>query len=229
MRAIGENAAAAGEVPETEFNVVDLIQEDWRDMVTTFYFPRLGKKITDPKLRAFIDNTNKELLEEGQEASQIKNIASKAHRFMMSNIWILETLIENLKDEQMFDAVDSIGSEIFELGNKMDNPRLQVFARLTLGEIASQEHLLDDARAEQGIEHLVKCNDLYQQDASLLSSEEFSRLAIGLSTLYRSYKKDTSQAKRWLELAKDKITDQRVLLNFYIESAIMLSSENKHN
>jgi len=49
-----------------------------------------------------------------------------------------------------------------------------------------------------------------------------------LSTLYRSYKKDTSQAKRWLELAKDKITDKRVLLTFYIETAQVLSSEGKH-
>ena len=93
-------------------------------MVTTFYFPKLAKKITESKLREFIYNTNRELLEKGQEASQIKNIANKAHRFMMKNIWILENLIGTLKDEQMFDAVDSIGHEIYELGNKMDNPRL---------------------------------------------------------------------------------------------------------
>lgn len=197
-------------------------------MVTTFYFPKLGQKITDPKLREFVNNTNKELLEEGQEASQIKNIANKAHRFMMSNIWIMETLIDNLKDEQMFDAVDSIGQEIYELGNRMDNTRLQIFSRLTLGEIASQEHLLDDEKAEQGIKFLLEANELYKQDASILSGEEFSRLALALSTLYRSYKKDTTQAKRWLELAKDKITDPRVLLNFYIETAVQLSNEEKH-
>ena len=51
------------------FLVRDLIQEDWRDMVTTFYFPKLGKKIDDPKLRNFIEATNKELLEEGQESA----------------------------------------------------------------------------------------------------------------------------------------------------------------
>ena len=107
-----------------DFYVSELIREDWRDMVTTFYFPRLSKMITDPSLRQFIDNTNKELLEPGQEAAQIKNIALKAHRFVLGNIWILEDLIDTLKAEQMFDAVISIGLEIFELGKRMENTRL---------------------------------------------------------------------------------------------------------
>lgn len=76
-----------------EFFVSELIKEDWSDMVATFYFPKLSKMIKDSRLRQFIDNTNRELLEQGQEASQIKNIAAKAHRFILSNIWILEDLI----------------------------------------------------------------------------------------------------------------------------------------
>ena len=83
----------------SEFSVSELIQEDWKDMITAFYFPRLGKMITDPRLRTFIESTNQELFETGQEVAQIKNIAAKAHRFMMSNIWILEDLIGTLKDE----------------------------------------------------------------------------------------------------------------------------------
>ena len=59
--------------------------------------------------------------------------------------------------------------------------------------------------------------------------EEFGRVCMALSTLYRSHKKDSSQAKRWLELAKDKITDKKVLLQFYIETAQILSGENKHH
>ena len=51
----------------------------------------------------------------------------------------------------MFEAVDSIGKEIFELGSRMENIRLQAFAQLTLGEIASQEHIDDPVRAEAGI------------------------------------------------------------------------------
>ena len=52
-----------------EFRVSELIQEDWRDMVSTFYFPRLGKALKDERLRQFVENTNRELLEEGQESS----------------------------------------------------------------------------------------------------------------------------------------------------------------
>ena len=51
----------------------------------------------------------------------------------------------------MFEAVDSIGKEIFELGTRMENVRLQAFAQLTLGEIASKEHIEDPVRAEAGI------------------------------------------------------------------------------
>jgi hypothetical protein len=87
------------EAEQTLFNVTSLIQQDWQDMLTTFYFPRLSKMITDQRLRDFIDKTNRELLEEGQEAAQIKNIANKAHRFMMKNVWIMEELIMTLKDE----------------------------------------------------------------------------------------------------------------------------------
>ena len=45
-----------------------MIQEDWKDMVSTFYFPKMGKMITDQNIRTFIENTNKELLEDDQEA-----------------------------------------------------------------------------------------------------------------------------------------------------------------
>jgi hypothetical protein len=55
----------AGEVDP--FFVRELVQEDWKDMVTTFYFPRQSKMLTDPRIRTFIENCNKELLEEGQE------------------------------------------------------------------------------------------------------------------------------------------------------------------
>lgn len=90
----GEESAA-----HREFRVAQLIKEDWKDMVTTFYFPRLSKMITEPRLREFIDHTNRELLEPSQEVSQIRKIAAKANLFLMNNIWILEDLIATLKDE----------------------------------------------------------------------------------------------------------------------------------
>lgn len=55
----------------------------------------------------------------------------------------------------MFEAVDSIGKEIYELGNRMENVRLQAFAQMTLGEIAATEHLEDPVRAEAGIQQLL--------------------------------------------------------------------------
>ena len=59
----------------TELRVADLIRDDWQDFVSTFYFPRLSKEIKDQRLRDFIDQTNRELLEPGQEVAQIKMIA----------------------------------------------------------------------------------------------------------------------------------------------------------
>ena len=127
----------------------------------------------------------------------------------------------------MLEAVDAIGKEVFELGTRMENTRLQAFGQMILGEMASQEPIGDPLRAQLGIEQLLKANQLYQQDASILSPEEHSRVCLALSTLYRKVVKDTSKAKRWLELAKDKITDQKVLLQFYVESTEILEHESK--
>ena len=62
----------------------------------------------------------------------------------------------------MFEAVVSIAMEIFELGTKMNNPRLLAFSQMSLGEIASKEYLEDSERCEKGIEYLLEANELYQ-------------------------------------------------------------------
>ena len=64
--------------------------------------------------------------------------------------------------------------------------------------------------------------DLYTHDTKVLSTEEYSRVNLTLSTLYR-FKGDQGQSKRHLELAKDKVTDKKVLLQFYQESANVLN------
>ena len=46
-----------------DFTVRDLIQEDWRDLVACFFFPKLSKCLTDPKIKHFIQKTNGEMLE----------------------------------------------------------------------------------------------------------------------------------------------------------------------
>ena len=62
---------------------------------------------------------------------------------------------------------------------------------------------------------MLQAHELYQEDASTLTGEQYSRVGLALSTLFRKHRKDTTQAKKWLEIAKDKITDRRVLLQFY--------------
>ena len=83
---------------------------------------------------------------------------------------------------------------------------------LILGELITQESIEDLVKAEDALEKLLKASDLYVEDAKLLSTEEYSRVCLSLSTLYRQVKNDTANAKRWLEKAKDKATDKRVLL-----------------
>ena len=113
-------------------------------------------------------------MKDEDDVDKINLVAQKASHFMMSNVWIFENLISTLKEEQMLDAVDSIGKEIFELGTRMQNTRLKAFAQLTLGELASQEHIEDKKRVKAGIEQLMSAHEMYQEDASILSSEEYS-------------------------------------------------------
>ena len=109
--------------------------------------------LTDSRIFSWIEGSNRELLEPGQEVRQIKNTAAKASRFMMTNMWIFEDLIQTLKDEQMMDAVGQIGQEILDLGKRVESDRLQAFAQLILGELASIEpYIKDEERARGGIQ-----------------------------------------------------------------------------
>jgi hypothetical protein len=42
----------------------DLIQEDWRNLVASFYFPNRKEIITDERIRTFLDQTASELMQE---------------------------------------------------------------------------------------------------------------------------------------------------------------------
>ena len=106
-----EESKKAQVVFRQDFTVRDLIQEDWRDLVTCFFFPKLNKCVTDPKIKEFVQKTNAELLEKDQEPHVIKLLVEKAQRFFENNIEVLEDLLENLKDEQMFEAVMHIAQE----------------------------------------------------------------------------------------------------------------------
>ena len=94
----------------------DLIQEDWRDLVTSFFFPRISKCVVDQKVKDFIKQTNAELLEDKQEPHVISLLVEKAQRFFENNIQVLEVLLDNLKEEQMFEAVMHIAEEQLIIG-----------------------------------------------------------------------------------------------------------------
>ena len=100
---------------------------------------------------------------------------------------------------------------------------------MILGEFISKDQLTSKEQCEKGLKYLNSAVALYQQNASVLSADEYSRVNLSLSTLYR-YKGDYVQSKRYLEMAKDKITDKKVLLTFYQENATIMKEEKKfHN
>ena len=96
--------------------MADLIRDDWMDMMSAFYFPRLSKMIKDESLLQWIEAMRAELTEKGQEAKQIKKVVEKANRFMRDSPWIFEQLIATLLEEQMLEAVESVASCVYDLG-----------------------------------------------------------------------------------------------------------------
>ena len=114
----------------------------------------------------------------------------------------------------MFEAVMHIGQEQLLIGKQRDCQRMVAFASMVLGELISQEYLDDPTQTAQGLEYLTQAAELYKNNTEVLSQEEYSRVNLGLSTLYR-HKGDQVQSKRYLEMAKDKVTDKKVLLQFY--------------
>ena len=59
----------------------------------------------------------------------------------MNQIEILETLLDNLKDEEMFEAVISIAEETLQIGTSKENQRMQAFASMVLGELIAKDFL----------------------------------------------------------------------------------------
>ena len=53
----------------------------------------------------------------------------------MNQLGIFETLLDNLKDEEMLEAVVSIAEEMLKIGQSKDNKRMQAFSNLILGEL----------------------------------------------------------------------------------------------
>ena len=59
----------------------------------------------------------------------------------MNQIEIVETLLDNLKDEEMFEAVISIAEETLQIGTIKEHQRMQAFASMILGELIAKDFL----------------------------------------------------------------------------------------
>ena len=94
------------------------MQEDWRDFVAAFYFPKQRKLLTDDKIREFVERTNSELCEDNQQPHVINLIVAKAIRFFENNLYIIENLLQTLKEENMFEAVLSIARHTLKIGRQ---------------------------------------------------------------------------------------------------------------
>ena len=47
----------------------ELIKDDWRSLISAFYFPKISNLLTDLRIRSWIEEVNRQLFEPGQEAS----------------------------------------------------------------------------------------------------------------------------------------------------------------
>ena len=74
---------------------------------------------------------------------------------------IFQNLISTLKDEQMFDAVDTIAKEVITLGDRLDQQKFKANALLVIGEIASEEHIEYSDKVSAGIQQLLEANEIY--------------------------------------------------------------------
>lgn len=84
---------------------------------------------------------------------------AKAVRFIENNSDIIETLVDDLMQEQMHDAVEAVCRHHLDIGTEKQNTRMVAFASLTLGELLSKE------KASEARTYLQNAYDLYTQDS----------------------------------------------------------------
>ena len=63
--------------------------------------------------------------------------------------------------------------------------RMQAFSNLIIGEMISKEYNDSQEQCEKALEHLKTASELYTNNTKVLSQEEYSRVNLSLSTLYR--------------------------------------------
>ena len=119
-------------------------------------------------------------------------IVTKAIRFFEANLYVLQNLLETLRDEQMFDAVLSIAHETMEIGKQRNNVRFIAFAHTIIGEILIQEHSEEPEKVEEARKYLLEAFEAYQTNSEVLTEDEYGRVCMTLSTVYR-LQNDVSQ------------------------------------
>lgn len=73
--------------------------------MAAFYFPTMSRVVTDDRIFNFMAKTKAEMLRSDQTPSAINDLVMSTVLFFETNMDILEDLISNLKDEDMFEAV----------------------------------------------------------------------------------------------------------------------------
>ena len=129
----------------------------------------------------------------------------------------MQELVQNLKDEQMFDAVLSIAQKQLWQSTSRQNRKMMAYSNLVIGEILEQEYSKDSQSLNQAKTHLLDAHEAYQKSSHVLSDDEFCRVCMSLSTLFR-LTDNLGESKRFLELCASKSKDNHMLLRFYLES-----------
>ena len=124
---------------------------------------------------------------------------------------LLENLLQTLREEQMYEAVLHIAREILLMGKDRKNKRFIAFANLIIGEVLIQQYQDDPQSIKDAEAYLSEANIAYTTDATILNDEEYGRVAISLSSVYRLLG-DPARSKLYLELAKEKTKDKNLLL-----------------
>ena len=89
---------------------------------------------------------------------------------MEANVDILEELVNNLKEEQMFDAVLFICNRMISIGKERRNDRMVAFSNLMIGELYIQEFNTKKSEELQlAKSHVLEAHEAFKHDSSLLS------------------------------------------------------------
>jgi hypothetical protein len=118
----------------------------------------------------------------------------------------LDDLIRTLKDEQMFDAVLFVARGQLSLSTSRQNKKMMAFSNMVIGETLVQEFSKMPGSLDQAKTNLLDAHESYQKSSAVLSDDEYCRVCMSLSTLFR-LTENPGESKRFLELCASKSKD----------------------